>query len=198
MQISIYFLLISNISLSNSLDLKNLQLLLFLLSSPGGKILFQNYIIPLNIIFKWTFVPPTARIDPYTSKQASLWCHMFKITPGPHSAAEDIKAFFYSHARRASGALRSTNPYNWCSHWENAQCLTITQEGSLHPSKPTLCPAAGALKLSECSTKIFVKAVRIFLTGSISSHTLNIHMEIHNSLRLTRPHTATTNAEVHY
>lgn len=135
-------------------------------------------------IHKQTSLPVMPHVQNYSRPSLCSWRYYTSF-------------FFYSHTRRASGASWGTNPFNWCSHWENAPCLTITQEGSLHPSKPTLCPAAGALKLCECSIKIFVRVIRIFLIGTISSDLLNIHMEILNSLWLTCPHIA-TNLEVHY
>jgi len=49
---------------------------------------------------------------------------MFKITPGPQSAAEDIThAFFFfptAMPEELQGQYRGTNPFNWCSYCENA------------------------------------------------------------------------------
>lgn len=152
MQISIYFLFISNISLSNSLDLRtyvtyNLKLLFFYqlqVVKYYFKITLYHWILFLNehlcypqpeVIYTQANKP---LCDATCSRLLQALTLQLKIL---HTV------FFYSNTRRASGALRGTNPFNFSSHWENAPCLTITQEGSLHPSKPTQCPAAGALKL---------------------------------------------------
>lgn len=73
---------------------------------------------------------------------------MFRITPGPRSAAEDITQPFFLRPCQKScrGSTEAQIPSTGVPT-EKMLHFNSTQEGSLHPSKPTLCPAAGALQL---------------------------------------------------
>lgn len=141
----------------------------------------------LNIIFKSTSVLPTARRnqDIYMSKQVSLWCHMFKITPGPllcswrHYTSFFIYFFFYSfygHARRAAGAAQRHKSLQLV--FLLRKCSTVIAHRRAHSIHPALCCAQLQVHYSGKSGSL---KCTIFVTGTASSGLLDIHMEIHGS-----------------